>query len=254
MSLGIWTQCAQKFSFIEYRGTPWRVVEAQHVISTRKLVDSDDEQQLLEELIDEVKPSLPYDEECRAYHYLLWTPFRYPPLQYGSRLGSYERRGIWYGSESLETAFAEKAYYTFLFRSGSKADFGVFEVPITAFCIPVLSTRGADLIQPPFKAFESQLMAPDSYQVSQEIGSGLRDISVETISFQSARCPARGMNLAVIQLTAFQQKIPDTSSTWFCVSSDTTVEFKAVGFQPAVRRAVFEKSDFERNGKFQVVF
>ena len=95
MSPDIWTQCGPKFKFTAYEGRPWRVVEAQHVVATRKLVDSDEEQSILEDLLDSAKPPKPYDEECKSYHYLLWTPFRYPPLQYGSRLGSPERRGLW---------------------------------------------------------------------------------------------------------------------------------------------------------------
>jgi hypothetical protein len=51
------------------------VVKAQHRVSTLKLVDSVDEQALLEDLIEAGKPPLP--PECRHLHYLLSTPFRY---------------------------------------------------------------------------------------------------------------------------------------------------------------------------------
>ncbi|MCV6615090.1 MAG: RES family NAD+ phosphorylase [Cellvibrionaceae bacterium] len=37
------------------------------------------------------------------------TPFRYPPLAYGSRFGSTLERGIFYASQELATAFAESA-------------------------------------------------------------------------------------------------------------------------------------------------
>src|SRR5258708_33330890 len=56
-------------------GTCWRLVEAQHHVSTLKLVDSLDEQQFLEDLIEGSKPPVP--PECRHLHYLLATPFRY---------------------------------------------------------------------------------------------------------------------------------------------------------------------------------
>ena len=50
MSSSIWTRCAGDSRLRELRLSPWRVVEAQHRISTRKLVDSADEQEVLEDL------------------------------------------------------------------------------------------------------------------------------------------------------------------------------------------------------------
>ena len=51
------------------------MVEAQHRVSTLKLVDTLEEQALLEDLIEETKPAIP--AECRHLDYLLATPFRY---------------------------------------------------------------------------------------------------------------------------------------------------------------------------------
>src|SRR5690606_34600079 len=56
----------------------WRGVEAQHVVSTMRLVDHPDEQALLEQLLDDSKPALP--RAARGLHYLLSTPFRYAPV------------------------------------------------------------------------------------------------------------------------------------------------------------------------------
>ena len=251
MSQAIWTQCEQEFKFSSYGGMPWRVVEAQHVIATRKLVDSDEEQQILEDLIEAAKPPRPYDEGCTRYHYLIWTPFRYPPLKHGLRFGSMDRKGLWYGSEGLETAFSEKAYYTFLFRSGSTADFGTFDATITAFCIHVQTKACAKLTQPPFLKFEKELSSPASYVATQPLGSALRDHGAEIICFKSARCPSGGTNLAVTGISVFQDTAPRETSTWFCTSSAQTVEFKPSGFQTvSATRTVFNKSDFEIAGKF----
>ncbi len=256
MSLDIWTQCAPKFKFTAYLGKPWRVVEAQHIVATRKLVDSDEEQAILEELIDKAKPPLPYprphDEECKRYHYLLWTPFRYPPLKHGSRLGSSDRRGLWYGSEKIETAFAEKAYYAFLFRSGSHADFGVFETSITVFAAQVKTKSCADLTRAPFNKFEKDLVTPNSYTASQRIGSELRDRGAEVIRFKSARCAEHGFNIAVTKISAFQARKPVEDGSWFCISSADTVEFKPFGLQAIqvpTERTVFRCTDFELGGK-----
>ena len=80
MSSNIWTQCAGGSKVARLRLSPWRVVEAQHQVSTRKLVDSIDEQAILEQLIETSKP---VDATAGRRHVLLATPFRYPPLRHG---------------------------------------------------------------------------------------------------------------------------------------------------------------------------
>ena len=82
-----------------------RVVEAQFRNSTRKLCDSDEEQEVLEKLIDE-RAKAPVPAGFEALHYLLYTPFRHPPLRNGSRFGTRQERGILYGARELPTAFA----------------------------------------------------------------------------------------------------------------------------------------------------
>ena len=93
MSSSIWTQCAGASRLTRLRLSPWRVVEAQHQISTRKLVDSIDEQAILEQLIETSKP---VDATGGRRHVLLATPFRYPPLRHGSRYGARHDPGLWY--------------------------------------------------------------------------------------------------------------------------------------------------------------
>ena len=68
----------------------WRGVEAQHVVSTMRLVDSAAEQDLLEQLLEASKPALPATRQPR--HYLLLTPFRYRPL-HASRFRPAHARG-----------------------------------------------------------------------------------------------------------------------------------------------------------------
>ena len=72
----------------------WRAVEAQHKIATMVLVDTLDEQALLESLLDQSKPPLP--EPLRRLHWLLFTPFRYPPLPTGSRFRGPAEAGVFY--------------------------------------------------------------------------------------------------------------------------------------------------------------
>ncbi|WP_299378763.1 hypothetical protein [uncultured Kiloniella sp.] len=70
MSLITWTSDELKSEIITFSPHEvWRVVEAQHVVSTIKLVDDLEEQQLLEEIQEDVKPVL--QPELKDFHYLL---------------------------------------------------------------------------------------------------------------------------------------------------------------------------------------
>ena len=119
MSLPIWTPDALRSEAAPWQGRGWRLVEAQHRVSTLKLVDDLDEQALLEEILEANKPSVP--KPCRGLDYLLATPFRYDaPYPHGSRF----RRagmtpGVFYASERVETALAEMVFYRFLFYAES---------------------------------------------------------------------------------------------------------------------------------------
>src|SRR5262245_6883848 len=102
-----WTRAALSSEHRRLSGVCWRVVEAQHRVSTMKLVDTLDEQSVLESLVEATKPRLP--PECQHLHYLLATPFRYgAPYPSGSRF----RRagmtpGVFYASRTSSTAIAE---------------------------------------------------------------------------------------------------------------------------------------------------
>jgi hypothetical protein len=73
--LRTWTPAALSSERRLLSGGCWRLVEAQHRVSTMKLVDTLPEQRLLESTLDATKPPLP--PECHHLHYLFSTPFRY---------------------------------------------------------------------------------------------------------------------------------------------------------------------------------
>ena len=83
MSPPTWTPAELSSSARVAAGRAWRIVEAQHRVSTLKLVDTPEDQAFLERLIDETKPPVP--PECRHLDYLLFTPFRYGNYRHGSR-------------------------------------------------------------------------------------------------------------------------------------------------------------------------
>lgn len=191
-------------------------------MSTRKLVDSLAEQELLEELLEGAKPPAP---EARV-HYLLSTPFRYPPLPHGSRFGRATERGIWYGSETVATALAETAYYRLLFLEGTAADLGTVETGHSAFRVRCRTARGVDFFVAPFDAVRATVAAPDRYAQTQELGAVLRRDGVQALRYPSARDPDDGVNVAVLEVGAFGRSRPRAFETWYSASTRRAVEFK----------------------------
>ena len=221
MSSSIWTQCAGTSEIRALRLAPWRAVEAQHQVSTRKLVDTAEEQQLLEELIDRVKPP---DLTSGRVHYLLATPFRYPPLPHGSRFGTRRERGIWYGAETLRTLFAEVAYYRLVFLEGTHADLDPVTTQLTAFTVRARSSRGVDLVDPPFASHRRAIANPARYTTPQALGAAMRVAGVELFRYPSARDPNDGVNVGAFTPTVFGAAKPRTMETWHCTATRALVE------------------------------
>ena len=120
-------------------------------------MDSDEEQALLEELIEDVKPPA---EAAAGLHYLLFTPFRYPPLRHGSRFGTRAENGIWYGSRTRGTAFAEKAYYLLLFLEGTAAALTPLETDVSIFQAAYETRKGVDLTRGAFARYTELISRP----------------------------------------------------------------------------------------------
>jgi hypothetical protein len=227
---GIWHECEGAKRVRRLTARAWRAVEAQHVISTRKLVDSDAEQQLLEELIERSKPRLARSPELGRLHYLLSTPFRYPPLPHGSRFGTRAQIGIWYGAESQRTVFAEIAYYRWLFLEGTSAELPALLVELTAFLAPLRASKGVDLTRAPFSAHAARISSKTSYAVSQRLGADMRAAGVEAFRFRSARDPEGGSNVGVLQPGAFAAARPMRLETWLSVTTRKVVEISRKDF------------------------
>lgn len=198
-----------------WQGNGWRLVEAQHLVSTLKLVDDLDEQLLLEEIIEGTKPSVP--DECRHLDYLLSTPFRYgSPYPAGSRF----RRagltdGVFYCSQSVETAVAEMAFYRLLFFTESpETMIPDLAASYTAICAAISTERSVDLTIPPLVSHSAIWMHPTNYEPCQQLAETARTLAADLIRYTSVRDPDRGANLAVLRCRAFQRPAPVTRQSW----------------------------------------
>ena len=221
MSSSIWTESAGSSEVAPVALDAWRVVEAQHRVSTRKLVDSDAEQAVLESVLDAHKPPVRHGG---GLHYLLFTPFRYPPLRRGTRFGARYEPSLWYGSETARTAMAEMAYYRLLFLEGTTADLGLVETDLSTFRVPVKTARGVDLTSAAFARWRSRIASRTSYASSQPLGAAMRADEVAAFRYASARDDDGGVNVGVFTPDAFGARRPAVVETWYCAATRAAVE------------------------------
>jgi len=195
-------------------GRIWRVVEAQHVVSTLKVVDTLAEQAQLERLLDETKPPVPPD--CSHLHYLLSTPFRYgAPYPRGSRF----RRagltpGVFYASQSVTTAIAEMTFARLLFFAESPdTPWPVNAIEHTAFQVRFHTAMAIDLTTAPFDRDRAHWTHPTDYERCQSLAEAARDAAVQAIRYPSARDDG-GINVALLACAAFGARDPLDRQTW----------------------------------------
>ena len=222
MSSSTWTPAELSSSRAPLDVEVWRIVEAQHRVSTMKLVDSLAEQKLLEDIIERSKPAVP--EECRHLHYLLFTPFRYPSPK-GSRFrwpGAGE--GVFYSACCPETAVAEASFYRLLFFAESPGlPFPKNPSEYTAFSVPLLATAPVDLRLPPFDAREEVWTRLNDYGPCQDFAAAAREAGIEAICYSSVRDPERRPCYAVLRCSAFAAAEPAHRQTWQLLASASGV-------------------------------
>ena len=245
MSSTIWTRCGGTASVAPLRARPWRLVESQHAFSTLKLVDSVAEHDLLEELLEGAKPPWPAEPAFARLHFLLATPFRYPPLAHGSRFGTRRERGIWYGAERIATGLAEKAYYTLVFLAGTSAAIACIEREYSALRVAVRARRGVDLCARRCRRARAALIAPDRYEETQALGGAMRAAGVEAFRYPSARDPEHAPALGVFTPVAFASRRPvGTPQSWHCTATPELVRFRRKARVAATEGVSFARAQF----------
>lgn len=177
------------------------------------LVDTLEEQALLEQALETSKPPVP--PECEHLHYLLSTPFRYgSPYPAGSRF----RRagftaGVFYASQLPETAVAEMAFRRLLFYAESPATPWPGNVgEYTAFAVRFAAGKAIDLTRPPFDRDTARWTDPTDYSACQGLADEARAAGIIAIRYQSAR--AAGQNVALLSCAAFVSRAPLEWQTW----------------------------------------
>ncbi|CAA7621961.1 conserved hypothetical protein [Magnetospirillum sp. LM-5] len=220
----MWTPGALSSEVRPYAAEVWRLVEAQSRSSTMRLTDTWEEQHLLEDLIEEVKPPIP--AECRHLHWLLATPFRYAPYPNGSRFRrAGQAEGAFYAGEAVETAVAELAFYRRKFFDESP-DTKLPDRPTehTAFSVALNTGRALDLTQPPLDRDQALWTHPSDYAACQALADKARDATIAVVRYRSVRDPAGGCNVAVLSPSAFAEREPRQMQTWRLFIRETGVQ------------------------------
>lgn len=195
------------------RWKAWRAVEGQHVVSTLRLAGGDPARQdLLERILEESKPPLP--EGTEGLHYLLATPFRYPPSGAGSRFRGWGDPGVLYGAALRRTACAEVGYWRWRFVGESA---GLTELPAAAQTVFRFGAGGlgVDLEKAPLDEWRAAWTAPMEYEATQELARMAREAEAEWIGYRSVRDPDGGRCYAVLTGRAVRPKEPLERETWW---------------------------------------
>jgi hypothetical protein len=239
MSSNIWTPDALASSAISLRGRCWRVVEAQSKVSTMKLTDTLEEQEIIERLVEETKYPVP--AECEHLGYLLFTPFRYKPYPANSRFrraGSTE--GVFYAAELPETAVAESVFHRLLFYWESPdTPWPTNPGEYTAFATEFATGRAVDLRHPPLIAQRASWTHLTDYAHCLDLADAVRAAALEAIRYESVRDPQSRANLALLTCRLFTQKDVVDRQTWHFHFTNSGVR--------SIREAPSATIQFERN-------
>lgn len=249
-------------SLTALEGEIHRVVESQEEIATTQIVDSIAEQMRLEELLDASKPPRPVG--TADLHYLLATPFRYPPLKYGSRFGRPFEKSLFYGSLTVGTALAEMAFYRFAFLKHLKVPFSApLKTQHTVFSVRMRTSKGLRLQAQEWAEDHEALTDPASYATCQALGTEMRQCGVEAFQFLSSRARQAGIyrlpyasgtgldgvNAALFVPKALKDKKPRSSRPLIIITSPEAVTMSLTNADGSKKGIEFSPDAFLVDGR-----
>ncbi|WP_243689468.1 RES family NAD+ phosphorylase [Geotalea toluenoxydans] len=228
MSFITWTPDAVSSNSRRWSESLWRMVEAQHMASTMKLVDTLAEQDILEQILEESKPPLPRD--AAILDYLLAAPFRYIPYPSGSRFRAPTDPGVFYGAETIRTAAAEIGYWRWKFLQETTGLQRLGPAAHTAFSVTI-DANAIDLRLPPFDQDAAIWTHPTDYTGTQALARLARETGVEAIFYRSVRDPDPAWCAALLTPRAFASNHHDpVTQTWqLIVTRDEAIWRREMG-------------------------
>lgn len=216
------------FEFEALEGLLVRIIESQDLVATRSLVSDLGKQELLESMLDAYSKPSPSSYPAHR-HYLLSTPFRYPPLKYGSRFGTRLYPSLFYGALSQPTVLAECAYYRFVFwHDMVSPPPKPIESEHTLFCAAYRAEHGVRLNEAPFDGVQDKLRHPSDYGYTQALGAHLREAGATCILYTSARDPQEGTNIGIFVPEVLQGQAPQSTRSWTSRTDSESVLFFSI--------------------------
>lgn len=206
MSSTIWTTTALASERRPWEGRAWRLVETRHTATLMKLVDDEEEHDLLARLLDQAGPAPA--RGTSHLHALLATPFRHAPRRGGSRFRDRDDPGVFYGAESVRTACMEMGYWRWRFLMDAPALGELAPLPFTAFATR-MQALALDLREPPFDRDAATWTHPDDYAPTQAFARRARDAAAGAIVYASVRDPTPAWCVALLTPSGFVHAEPD---------------------------------------------
>lgn len=195
-----------------YQGSIYRCVEAQHLVSTMKLVDTTAEQAMLEDALEGSKPPIPVG--ARHLGFLLSTPFRYRSRHDSRFRKAVSDYGVFYGAENSETAVREMVFYRLLFFAESPGtQFPREPTQYSVFTVDVAAARALDLTEEPLKQHYEYWTRLADYGPCQELADVGRGIDLQMVAYQSVRHNKGKKNVAIFDPAVFVGQ-PAQCETW----------------------------------------
>jgi hypothetical protein len=189
----------------------WRAVEAQHEASTMSLVDSLEEQLVLERVLEQSKPAIP--EVARRLDYLLFTPFRYLPPPGGSRFRAGDDPGVFYAADLVRTACAELGYWRWRHLLDTPNLPAMPQKAQTVFRVRA-EGESVDLRDAPFARDHDAWSSSGDYSACQRFARVAREGGIQIIRYESVRDPGGGGCAALMTPYAFARPAPLDRQTW----------------------------------------
>ena len=219
----LWQRCAPQ-PIRTLGGEVQRLVESQQVVATMELTDTLAEHELLESILENSKPPL----KATKKHYLLTTPFRYPPRQHGSRFGSEFEPSLFYAAYDTATVMAEGAYYRwrFWYDQVSPPPSGRYITEHTLFAVRYATEQGISLQKPPCQEYKKLLTHPSDYSQTQQLGADMRMADIQAFEYISARAADNALNVGIFTIDAIRQYKPKWTRNLICDTQALRVGFR----------------------------
>lgn len=200
----------------------WRIIEGQYRSSTLRIVDTFEEHDLLEAMLEASKPPVP--EECRHLDYQFWSPFRYGCYPRESRFRRRGRTpGVWYGSDAPLTAMCEMIWGMLrFFRASEGTPLPRRAIEYTAVQADIQTPFALDLTTPDW-AGVGRWTDPEDYSDCLKLADDFRAAGGEAIRYASVRAPDGAANVAVLTCRAFATPRPIKLQTWHVIYADHLV-------------------------------